>query len=71
MGSGILCSVEETAKPCKPLRAQLLESILLHSPVSSNNRISYSANLEASVILEFDFASKSIRALVISVEPQT
>ena len=74
MGSGILCSIEKTAKPCKPLRAnyfQLLESVLLQLPVSGNNNISYPAILEKSLILEFDFASKSIRTLVISVEPRT
>lgn len=72
MGSGILCRTEKTAKPRKPLRAnyfQLLESVLL--PVSGNNSISYPAILEESVILEFDFVSKSIRTLVISAEPQT
>lgn len=49
---------------------QLLEPVCLQLPVSGNNSISYPAILEESVILEFDFASKSIRTLVISVEPQ-
>lgn len=74
MGSGILCSIEKTAKPCKPLRAnyfRLLEPILLELPVSGNNSISYSVILEESVILKFDFASKRVRTLVTSVKPQT
>lgn len=72
MGSGILCSTENTAKLCKPLSYfQLLEPVHLQLPVSGNNSSSYPAILEESVILEFDFASKSIRTLVISVELQT
>lgn len=74
MGSTSLCSTEKTAKPCQPHRTnyfQLLESVILQLPVTGNDRTSYPAILEESVILESYFASKSIRSLVISVEPQT
>jgi len=67
------CSIEKTSKPCKPLLAnyfQLLEPVL-QLLVSGNNSISYLAILEESVILEFDFSSKSLRTFIISVEPQT
>lgn len=72
---GILMGVsEKTARPCKPLRAnyfQLLQLVLLQLPVSHNNSISYTVILEESVTLELDFASKSLRTSVISVEPKT
>lgn len=53
-GSGILCSMEKTAKPQKPLRAtyfQSVESVHLQLPVCGDSSISYPACFEGSGIL--------------------